>query len=113
MDLKRRIRGHRVFLRAPKHCQNYQQVLFWHGLLGALALALVLTLPERMLRRGEIVMTAFAVVAFSIFIQVITMPLVARKLGLLCDDNSERPMPQGEPTPKAGSSRTGAAITSP
>lgn len=62
---------------------KYQHVLFWGGLRGALALALVLALPESMPQRSEIVVTAFAVVAFSIFIQGITMPLLVRKLHLL------------------------------
>jgi CPA1 family monovalent cation:H+ antiporter len=65
---------------------KFQHVLFWGGLRGALALALVLALPENMPQRGEIVVTAFAVVAFSIFVQGITMPLLVRKLGLLSKD---------------------------
>jgi CPA1 family monovalent cation:H+ antiporter len=68
---------------------KYQHVLFWGGLRGALALALVLALPESMPERGEIVVTAFAVVAFSIFIQGITMPLLVRRLGLLDREISE------------------------
>jgi CPA1 family monovalent cation:H+ antiporter len=56
---------------------------------GALALALVLALPESMPERSEIVVTAFAVVAFSIFVQGITMPLLVRRLGLLEGDVSE------------------------
>jgi monovalent cation:H+ antiporter, CPA1 family len=66
---------------------KYQHVLFWGGLRGALALALVLALPQDMPQRGEIVVTAFAVVAFSIFIQGITMPLLVRRLGLLDSTN--------------------------
>ncbi len=68
---------------------KYQHVLFWGGLRGALALALVLALPQDVPQRGEIVVTAFAVVAFSIFIQGITMPLLVRRLGLLDGDISE------------------------
>jgi len=68
---------------------KYQHVLFWGGLRGALALALVLALPESTPNRGEIVVTAFAVVAFSIFVQGITMPLLVRKLGLLDDHNDQ------------------------
>jgi len=70
---------------------SHQHVLFWGGLRGALALALVLALPDSMPQRSEIVMTAFAVVAFSIFIQGITMPLLVRRLGLLeaCIDERE------------------------
>jgi CPA1 family monovalent cation:H+ antiporter len=64
-------------------------VLFWGGLRGALALALVLALPENMPERGEIVVTAFAVVAFSIFVQGISMPLLVRRLGLRQGDAPE------------------------
>lgn len=69
--------------------RNHQHVLFWGGLRGALALALVLALPESLPKRGEIVVTAFAVVAFSIFVQGTTMPLLVRRLGLLRGDASE------------------------
>jgi len=73
-------------LAVPVH---HQHVLFWGGLRGALALALVLALPETIPERGEIVVTAFAVVAFSIFVQGITMPLLVRRLGLLEGATSE------------------------
>ncbi len=73
---------------------KYQHVLFWGGLRGALALALVLALPDDFPQRGEIVATAFAVVAFSIFIQGMTMPLLVGKLGLVdagASDDVETP----------------------
>jgi CPA1 family monovalent cation:H+ antiporter len=61
----------------------YQHVLWWGGLRGALALALALALPASVAERNEIVSVAFAVVAFSIFVQGLTMtPLMAR-LGLI------------------------------
>jgi Na+:H+ antiporter len=61
---------------------RYQHVLVWGGLRGALALALVLALPDTVNERNEIIAVAFAVVAFSIFVQGITMPWVIRRLGL-------------------------------
>ncbi|QNM82668.1 cation:proton antiporter [Sphingomonas sabuli] len=60
----------------------YQHVLFWGGLKGALALALALALPANVPERMEIVVTAFIVVAFSIFIQGLTMPGLIRRLHL-------------------------------
>lgn len=62
--------------------RGYQHVLFWGGLRGALALALALALPPTLPERGEIIAIAFAVVAFSIFAQGLTMPLLIKRLGL-------------------------------
>jgi CPA1 family monovalent cation:H+ antiporter len=62
---------------------RYQHVLVWGGLRGALALALVLALPEALPERHEIIVVAFAVVAFSIFVQGLTMPWLIGWLGLI------------------------------
>ena len=59
---------------------SYQHVLFWGGLRGALALALALTVPDSVAEKVAIIVTAFVVVAFSIFIQGLTMPWLVRKL---------------------------------
>jgi CPA1 family monovalent cation:H+ antiporter len=61
---------------------SYQHVLFWGGLRGALALALALAVPAEVPERLEIVVTAFVVVAFSIFAQGLTMPVLMRRMGL-------------------------------
>ena len=61
---------------------GYKHVLFWGGLRGALALALALALPEQVAERGQIVAVAFAVVAFSILVQGLTMPWLIGRLGL-------------------------------
>ena len=61
---------------------KYKHVLFWGGLRGALALALALALPASVAERGTIITVAFAVVAFSIFVQGLTMPVLIDKLGL-------------------------------
>ena len=61
---------------------GYQHVLFWGGLRGALALALTLALPPGVRERGPIILSAFVVVAFSIFVQGLTMPWLVRRLGL-------------------------------
>ncbi len=60
----------------PRH----QHVLFWGGLRGALALALALGLPPEVPLRHEIVTVSFAVVAFSILAQGLTMRPLLRKL---------------------------------
>jgi len=62
---------------------KYKHVLFWGGLRGALALALALALPLSLPERGEVIAAAFLVVAFSIFVQGLTMPVLVRKLGLV------------------------------
>jgi len=60
----------------------YKHVLFWGGLRGALALALALALPGSVPERGEIVVVAFAVVAFSILVQGLSMPWLIKALKL-------------------------------
>ncbi|NNM62847.1 MAG: sodium:proton antiporter [Steroidobacteraceae bacterium] len=61
----------------------HQHVLFWGGLRGALALALALELPARFAARDSVITVAFAVVAFSIFVQGLTMTPLLRRLGQL------------------------------
>ncbi len=70
----------RTRLRVP---WAYKHVLFWGGLRGALALALALALPVQIAERDAIVTVVFAVVAFSVFVQGLTMPVLVRRLGLL------------------------------
>jgi CPA1 family monovalent cation:H+ antiporter len=60
---------------------NYQHVLFWGGLRGALALALALGLPPELPHRSDIVAVSFAVVAFSIFVQGLTITPLLQRLG--------------------------------
>ena len=61
---------------------GYQVVLVWGGLRGALALALALAVPTVVAERPAIIVAAFAVVAFSVFVQGLSMPLVIRGLRL-------------------------------
>lgn len=70
----------------------FQHVLWWGGLRGALALALALALPANLAERDEIIGACFAVVAFSIFVQGLTMEWVVRRLGLI----RARPAEQGQ-----------------
>jgi CPA1 family monovalent cation:H+ antiporter len=58
-----------------------QNILFWGGLRGALALALALALPEEIASHDTIVTVSFAVVAFSIFVQGLTMKPLLRAAG--------------------------------
>jgi monovalent cation:H+ antiporter, CPA1 family len=60
---------------------KHQHAMFWGGLHGALAMALALGLPAEIPLRNEIVTVSFAVVAFSIFVQGLTMPVLLRKIG--------------------------------
>lgn len=60
---------------------RHQHALFWGGLRGALALALALSLPEDLPRRDVIVVITFAVVAFSVFAQGLTITPLLRRLG--------------------------------
>ncbi|MEO6378349.1 MAG: cation:proton antiporter [Caulobacteraceae bacterium] len=61
---------------------RHQHVLVWGGLRGALALALALAIPDSVPEKSAIIVAAFAVVAFSIFAQGLTMPWLIKALGL-------------------------------
>ncbi len=61
---------------------NQQHLLWWGGLRGALALALALALPPNIPRRQDILIVAFAIVAFSAIVQGLTAPFALRALGL-------------------------------
>jgi len=60
---------------------HHQHVLVWGGLRGALALALAMGLPNSIPQREDIITVAFAVVAFSIFAQGLTMTPMLRRIG--------------------------------
>ena len=49
---------------------------------GALALALALSLPNDLPLRDDILISPFAVVAFSVIVQGLTAPFALRALGL-------------------------------
>jgi Na+:H+ antiporter len=72
----------------------FQHTLFWGGLRGALALALALSVPRSVPERPMIIVTAFAVVAFSILVQGLTMPWLIKRLQL---GRKEAPEPVAAP----------------
>ena len=61
---------------------NQQHLMWWGGLRGALALALALALPADLPRRDDVLIAAFAVVAFSVIVQGLTAPLALKALGV-------------------------------
>ncbi len=63
-------------LRLPR---KYQHVLVWGGLRGAIGLALALAVPASVAERAAIVILTFGVVAFSIFVQGLTMPPLLKR----------------------------------
>ncbi len=63
-----------IFVRSGLRVEyRHQHVLFWGGLRGALALALALGLPTTVPRYQEIISVTFILVAFSIFVQGMTI----------------------------------------
>jgi CPA1 family monovalent cation:H+ antiporter len=63
--------------------RRHQHLLVWGGLRGALALALALSLPQGMPGRDAAISATFAVVAFSILVQGLTITPLLRHLGEL------------------------------
>src|SRR5579872_7208718 len=61
---------------------NQQHLMWWGGLRGALALALALALPADLPSRDDILISAFAVVAFSTIAQGLTAPLALKAAGV-------------------------------
>jgi CPA1 family monovalent cation:H+ antiporter len=64
--------------------------MFWGGLRGALALALALGVPDSLPYRQEILTVTFGVIAFSVFVQGLTVTPLLRRLGQI-------PTRSGEP----------------
>ncbi|MDX3911129.1 MAG: sodium:proton antiporter [Sphingobium sp.] len=60
-----------------------RHLLFWGGLRGALALALALAAPTTLPEHDALVSVAFAVVAFSIFVQGLSFPALLRHSKLI------------------------------
>jgi monovalent cation:H+ antiporter, CPA1 family len=77
-----------VFGRSNLRVQGkHQLVLFWGGLRGALALALAVGLPPWVPNREAIISVTFAVVAFSIFVQGLSMTPLLRRVGEIAPTN--------------------------
>ncbi|PZV17795.1 MAG: sodium:proton exchanger [Pseudanabaena sp.] len=64
---------------------THQHALFWGGLRGALGLALALGLPMEIPHRSEIITVTFGVVAFSVFVQGLTMQPMLKSMGEIPD----------------------------
>jgi len=73
-----------VFARSRLRVElRHQHILVWGGLRGALALALALALPAELPQRDAIITITFAVVAFSVFAQGLSITPLLRRLGEL------------------------------
>ncbi|MDR3325911.1 MAG: cation:proton antiporter [Rhodospirillaceae bacterium] len=64
---------------------RHQHILVWGGLRGALPLALALIIPDSFSEKQNIITATFAVVAFSIFVQGLTMSQLIKILRLKPD----------------------------
>jgi CPA1 family monovalent cation:H+ antiporter len=56
---------------------------------------LALTVPDNVREHNDIIAAAFAVVAFSIFVQGTTMSLLGRRLGLMAPALTDSAAPNG------------------
>ena len=71
-----------LFSRSPSRVtRKHQHILLWGGLRGAVALALALGLPPEVPQREKIITISFAVVAFSVFAQGLSMAWFLRRMG--------------------------------
>jgi monovalent cation:H+ antiporter, CPA1 family len=61
---------------------NFQHVLFWGGLRGAISLALALSLPTTLAERDSLRVMTFGVVLFTLLAQGTTMQFLLRRLGI-------------------------------
>ncbi len=61
---------------------NFQHVLFWGGLRGAISLALALSLPAALAERNLLLVMTFGVVLFTLLAQGTTMQFLMRRLGI-------------------------------
>jgi CPA1 family monovalent cation:H+ antiporter len=59
---------------------NWQHILWWGGLRGALAMALVLGLSPRFPHRDELVLLVYSVVFFSLIVQGISITSLVKRL---------------------------------
>jgi monovalent cation:H+ antiporter, CPA1 family len=75
-------------LTSRKVTATHQHILFWGGLRGALALALALSIPPTLPYRQAILTVTFAVVAFSVFVQGLTIPMLLRRTGVIRAQNN-------------------------
>ena len=70
-----------IFVTSPLAIDNdTRRILFWGGLRGALGLALALAAPVSLPEHGALISVSFAVVAFSIFVQGLTVPRMLRRM---------------------------------
>ena len=69
--------------------KRWLHVLNWGGLRGAIALALVLSLPPNFANRDQFRLMAFGVVLFTLLVQSTTMRPLIRRLGIIIRDPSQ------------------------
>ena len=78
-----------AFVKTKQRVQLFQQhLLVWGGLRGALALALALGLPPGIPERDNAISVTFAVVAFSILVQGLTMTPMLSYFGEIGQHNT-------------------------
>lgn len=66
---------------------TFQHILVWGGLRGAVGLALALAVPASVPERHAIIVLAFGVVGFSIFVQGLSIPFLLRWWHLITPSN--------------------------
>lgn len=80
-----RVHADRAYYEASELTARHSAVIVWAGMRGAVTLAAAQTLPTETPQRDLLVFIAFAVSAGSLLIQGLTLPAVARWVGLRRD----------------------------
>ncbi len=62
--------------------RGYQHVMYWGGLRGAIALAIVLSLPDDFPHKADFIVLVTGAVLFTLLVQGVTMDRLVRWLGL-------------------------------
>jgi monovalent cation:H+ antiporter, CPA1 family len=78
------------WLGAPRVGLRFRSIMFWGGLRGAIALALVLSLPDDFALKDELIALGTGVVLLTLFVQGLSIDWLVNRLGLATPPLADR-----------------------